>query len=456
MTMTMTTKPKSPQKKVKFLTYGCQMNVADSERMAAQLKKIGYENEEDAGKADLVIINTCCVRETAEEKIYGKIGELLHLKRENPALILGVVGCMAQKEGEKLIKRAPHIDFVLGTGKAAGLNETVTAAENKSRAHQVNTEFADSGDEFKSFARFYPTEPKVSAWLPIMQGCNNFCTYCIVPYVRGREYSRRPEEIVAEAETAAKNGCREITLLGQNVNSYGKEYADTNFADLLRRINAVENLRRVRFMTSHPKDLSDDVIRAMQEGEKICEHIHLPLQHGSDRILKAMNRRYDTARYRELMQKIRDNIKGAAVTTDIIVGFPGETDEDFDKLLDFIREMRFDAAFTFLYSPRSGTPAATMENQVPEKEKKARLTELMNLQNEISLEINEKLRGEVLEIMTEGESKNDPAVWTGRTRTNKQVLFPHGAEKAGDFIKVKITAPQTWILKGERLAEQNG
>ncbi|MBR2216345.1 MAG: tRNA (N6-isopentenyl adenosine(37)-C2)-methylthiotransferase MiaB [Selenomonadaceae bacterium] len=427
------------------------MNVADSERMAGELAPLGYEGTEEQEEADLIIINTCCVRETAEDKIYGKIGELKQLKARNPKLVIGVTGCMAQKEGEKLRKRAPHVDFVLGTGQLKNLAATVEQIANRRRHSVVNTDMEQGTDSFRGKA---VRQGKVSAWIPIMYGCDNFCTYCIVPYVRGRERSRTMEEILAEAREALAEGYREITLLGQNVNSYGQKpssLAETgvSFAALLKQVDALPGIERVRFMTSHPKDLSLEVIEAIREGEHLCPHIHLPLQHGSDRILKAMNRGYTAEKYRNLASLIRERLPQVSLTTDLIVGFPGESDADFQATLDLVAEIGFDSAFTFLYSPRSGTPAAAMAAQVPEEVKKARLQALMAQQNKISLAINEKLVGSIREVLVEGASKNDATVWTGRTRHNKQVLWPHADEKPGDLISIKINKAQTWLLKGE-------
>ena len=430
-----------------IIVYGCQMNISDAERMEGQLRTIGYERTDAMDEADLILLNTCCVRETAEDKVYGKIGEIKHLKSQNPELILGITGCMAQKESDKLIKRAPHIDFVLGTNKVHELTQVVQEIQRE-RGHIVDTQLGETE---------LPDDVPVmrggalSAWVPIMYGCNNFCTYCIVPYVRGRERSRLPEDVVKEVEQAVAQGYKEVTLLGQNVNSYGKDHQQADFADLLKMVDAVPGIRRVRFMTSHPKDLSDKVIAAIRDGEHLCEHIHLPVQYGSNRILKAMNRVYTIESYRNLVRRIHEALPEAALTTDLIVGFPGETDDDFQELLAFLKEIRYDSAYTFIYSKRSGTPAATMENQVDELVKKERLNQLMAVQNTISLEINQVLQGKVLEVMVEGPSKHDAAVWNGRTRTNKIVLFPHGEEQAGDFIQVKITQPQTWVLKGERV-----
>ncbi len=436
------------QKKRAFIgVYGCQMNISDAERMEGQLATLGYERTEDMARADLILLNTCCVRETAEDKVYGKIGEIKHIKRANPALIFGITGCMAQKEGEALIRRAPHIDFVLGTNKVHELKATVRRLESARRGPVVDVLLGDA-----PLPENVPIERtgRLSAWVPIMYGCNNFCTYCIVPYVRGREHSRRPEDVVREVEEAAAQGFKEITLLGQNVNSYGKDHKIASFAELLLMVDAVKGVERVRYMTSHPKDLSDAVIDAVRQGRHICPHFHLPVQHGSDRILRAMNRVYRKDAYRSLVERIRAAVPDASLTTDLIVGFPGETEEDFGELLDFLREIRYDAAYTFLYSKRSGTPAATMEAQVEDSVKKERLHRLMEVQNEISLEKNAALKGTVQEVLAEGPSRTDEDVWTGRTGTNKIVLWrKKGQETEGDIVRVRITQPQTWVLKGE-------
>ena len=435
------------RKKAFIGVYGCQMNISDAERMEGQLATLGYERTEDMQNADLILLNTCCVRETAEDKVYGKIGEIKKVKERHPQLIFGITGCMAQKEGEALIRRAPHIDFVLGTNKVHELREVVQELAAKRRAHIVDVFLSDA-----PLPEDVPIERtgRLSAWVPIMYGCNNFCTYCIVPYVRGREHSRLPEDVVREVAEAAAQGFREITLLGQNVNSYGKDHKRADFAKLLRMVDEVEGIERVRYMTSHPKDLSDDVIAAVKESRHICPHFHLPVQHGSDRILKAMNRVYRKDAYRALVERIRAAVPEASLTTDLIVGFPGETAEDFEELLDFLREIRYDAAYTFLYSKRSGTPAAAMAEQVADAVKKERLHRLMEVQNAISLEKNEALRDTVQEVLAEGPSRTDDAVWTGRTGTNKIVLWQKkGQETEGDIVRVRIKEPQTWVLKGE-------
>ncbi|MBR0288851.1 MAG: tRNA (N6-isopentenyl adenosine(37)-C2)-methylthiotransferase MiaB [Selenomonadaceae bacterium] len=429
------------EKKLKILTYGCQMNVADSERMAGLLKKIGYSLTDDLDAADLILINTCCVRSTAEDKVFGQIGRFKTLKKQNPSLILDVAGCMAQKEGENLIKRAPHVDFVLGTGQSSEIANVVQSLELE-RKHFVDV--SNVSGKIPDEMVFPLRGGKVSTFVPIMYGCNNFCTYCIVPYVRGRERSRKPEEIFAEVKQAVAEGFKDITLLGQNVNSYAGEL---NFAELLTACDKL-GVERLRFMTSHPKDLSDELIFAIAGGKNICEHIHLPVQYGSDKILKRMNRVYTVEKYLRLVEKIRAEIPNISLTTDLIVGFPGETDEDFAETLDFLREVKFDAAFTFIYSKRSGTPAATFENQIPDEIKHKRLKLLMDVQNQISLEKNSALVGKNVEVLVEGASKTDEKIFMGRTRSNKLILFAHGDEKPGELVNVKITQAQTWLLKG--------
>lgn len=428
------------------ITYGCQMNENDTERLAGKLKTAGYLRTIDLAAADLILLNTCCVRESAENKILGKIGELKRLKKEKPGLVIGITGCMAQKDQEALFKRAPHIDFVMGTNKTHDILQVLDEVE-RSNGHVVA--MAADGQEMP---QDMPTDRTgtVSAWVPIMYGCNNFCTYCIVPYVRGRERSRPLEDVVREVESVVKEGFKEVTLLGQNVNSYGKDTQGADFADLLAAVDKVQGIARIRYMTSHPRDLSDKVIETIADSAHICEQFHLPVQYGSDRILRAMNRGYTTAYYRTLVEKIRARVPGAALTTDLIVGFPGETEADFEETLAFLREMRYDAAYTFLYSKRSGTPAAEMSEQVPTEVKKARLQKLMDVQNQISLEINRALEGQTLEVIAEGPSRTDEKVWSGRTRTNKIVLWEKcGDEAVGGLMRVKITLAQTWVLKGE-------
>ena len=432
-------------KKYLILTYGCQMNENDSQRLGGLLQKIGYEETTVMEDADAILLNTCCVRESAELKIYGKIGELKGLKRNKPSLIVGVCGCMAQKNQKALFKRAPHIDFVVGPNNLHDV-PNIIAQIGEERKHILATD-----DIINAESDHVPTVRKqgMTAWVPIMYGCNNFCSYCIVPYVRGRERSRTIAEICAEIEGLAQEGCREVTLLGQNVNSYGKGTDEGDFADLLRAVNEIKGIERIRYMTSHPRDMSQRVIDAVRDCEKVCDHFHLPVQAGSDILLKRMNRGYTTEYYRDLVRRIREANPNATLTTDLIVGFPGETDELFEETLAFVKEMRYDAAYTFLYSKRSGTPAAEMDEQVDIKVKKARLQKLMDMQNENSLELNQAYVGRIVEVMVEGPSKSDEQTWTGRTTGNKIILWPYvGTEKVGDLVNVRVDVAQTWLLKG--------
>ena len=415
-------------KKYHTITFGCQMNENDSERLAGQLRSIGYAATEDKENADLILINTCCVRESAEKKIYGKIGELKRLKQENPNLIIGIAGCMAQKDKEKLFKKAPHVDLVMGTHNTHQLVELLGQLESS------RDKVLAVWDQAELLAPDVPTIRKstIAAWVPIMYGCNNFCTYCIVPYVRGRERSRPAAYIVKEIRQLGDDGFKEITLLGQNVNSYSKDTGGDDFADLLEAVDNIDSITRIRYMTSHPRDMSEKVMQVVAGSKRICEHFHLPIQSGSDEILKQMNRGYTTADYRQLVAGIRERMPQASLTTDIIVGFPGETEELFQETLECLKTIRFDMAYTFLYSVRSGTPAATMSDQVPLPVKKERLKILMDVQNQISLAINAQLEGKTVEVLVEGPSKNDPNRLMGRTGSNKIVIWDkQGNEEVG-------------------------
>ena len=435
------------QKTYYIFNYGCQMNASDTEHYAGQLEELGYIPAEDFHAADVIIVNTCCVRESAEKKIAGKIGELKNVKTKNPEVVICVAGCMAQKDGEKLLKKHPQVDLLLGTAYVNDFKNILTdyLADRKGALY---TDLTIHQSEFEG--KMVRQSP-FSAWIPIMYGCNNFCTYCIVPYVRGRERSRAIENIVAEIEQAVKEGYKEFTLLGQNVNSYGKDFGEKDaFAKLLRRVNEIEGVKRVRYMTSHPRDMNEEVIKAVAECEHVCENFHVPFQAGSDEILRKMNRGYTREKYLELIKMIRSYVPDAAITTDIIVGFPGETEQDFEDTLALVQEVGFDAAFTFIYSKRSGTPAAKMEGQVPLDVKKDRLNRLMEVQNLSSLHRNEEMLGKVVEVLAEGPSRN-PAVWTGRTRTNKIVLWPVEGKvyQPGDKVMVKVDTAQTWLVKGK-------
>ncbi|HHV59989.1 MAG TPA: tRNA (N6-isopentenyl adenosine(37)-C2)-methylthiotransferase MiaB [Clostridiaceae bacterium] len=434
-------------KKFVLTTYGCQMNENDSERLSGFLTEMGYVEAQDYKDADLVIFNTCCVRENAEQKVYGHLGALKKYKEVKPDLIIAVCGCMMQQKHvvEHITKVYRHVGIIFGTHNLYRFPEILYKAINS------DSPVVDVWEQEGRITEGLPIvrAHDVKAWVTIMYGCNNFCSYCIVPYVRGRERSRKVADIVAEARGLADSGFKEITLLGQNVNSYKGDAGDQDFAYLLEKLGYVDGIERIRFMTSHPKDLSDRLIYAMRDIDKVCEHLHLPIQSGSTEILKKMNRKYTREKYLELVEKIRDNIPGIALTTDVIVGFPGETEEDFEHTMDVIEKVRFDSAYTFIFSKRTGTPAAKAANQVPEEIKKERFNRLLNAQNVISHEINEKLNGAVLEVLVEGASRNNPAALTGRTRTNKIVNFKGSNDLIGKLVNVKINKIQTWSLEGE-------
>ncbi len=433
-------------------TFGCQMNESDSLLIGIMLEQAGYEKAESISLADIIIVNTCCVRESAENKIRGFIGNLKHNKRNNSNCIIAVCGCMPQKPGaaQLMMNKAGHIDILIGTFALAKLPQYINEVKAGSGPIIDIDECYDGRD--MSFSQFAGAKLNISfkAQVSIIYGCNNFCSYCIVPYVRGRERSRSPKLIIEEIKALANKGCKEIQLLGQNVNSYGKDLDNNwDFSRLLEKVSAIEGLERIRYMTSHPRDFNSKLLDTIANNSKICKHFHLPLQSGCDKILKKMNRGYTTQSYLNMLAKIREKCPDAAITSDIIVGFPGETEEDFSNTLDFIKEARFDAAYTFLYSKRSGTPAAEMDNQVDEAEKRRRLKALSEVQNRISLELNQKLIGKTLKVLAEGESKNNSRYFSGRIEQNKIVVFPKKNTLPGEIIKVKITEAKTWNLSGE-------
>ncbi|AXL22040.1 tRNA (N6-isopentenyl adenosine(37)-C2)-methylthiotransferase MiaB [Megasphaera stantonii] len=428
-----------------LLTYGCQMNESDSERYAGQLESLGYRRTEDMDMADVVLLNTCCVRETAEGKILGKIGELKHVKQHNPNLIIAVTGCMAQEWQDRLFERAPHIDLVIGTHNIHKLVELIRERQAKS-GHYLEADMTVPAFHDLPTKRFQ----KFFAWVPIMNGCNKFCTYCIVPYVRGREVSRPIADIVREIEEIAKEGYKEITLLGQNVNSYGLDLKDgTDFSALLQAVDRIDGIERVRYMTSHPKDMTFAMIDAIADSKKVVNHMHLPIQSGSDELLKKMNRGYTVDQYMELVEYARKRIPDLVLTTDIIVGFPGETEEMFCQTLDLLKRVQYDMAYTFIYSPRTGTPAAKMDHQIPQEEKSRRLQRLMDVQNVYSLQLNQAMEHKEYEVIVEGPTKNDENHWFGRTTGNKMIIWEHdGSAAVGDTVKVAVDKGQTWVLKG--------
>lgn len=431
-------------------TFGCQMNEEDSEKLSGMLKSIGYSKSTDIKDADIIIFNTCCVRENAENKVFGNLGELKHLKKKKPELIVAVCGCMMQQEGmaDKILSKFPHVNIIFGTHNAYKFPEYLNRV--KTEGVQVKEIFNKETEIIEGVP--IDRESSVKAFVTIMYGCNNFCTYCVVPYVRGRERSRKSEDIIKEIENLVAKGYKEVTLLGQNVNSYGKGLEeDIDFAKLLRKINEVQGLERVRFMTSHPKDLNKDVIYAIKECDKLCEQIHLPVQSGSNRILKKMNRHYTKESYLELVELIKKEIPGVSLTTDIIVGFPGETEEDFLDTLDLVQKVQYDSAFTFIYSRRNNTPADMMLNQVPDADKHHRFDRLVKAVNESVIMKNKEFEGKVTEVLVEGFSKNDESKFTGRTRNGKLVNFTGENIKAGDLVNVKIVRAQPFSLIGEAL-----
>lgn len=438
----------SDEKLFTIKTYGCQMNEHDSEKISGMLSNLGYKETSDLEKSDLIIYNTCLVRENAELKVYGNLGELKALKRKNPELIIAICGCMMQKkEVRDVIKQKySHVDIIFGTHNIHKLPELL---ENYKQTSRMIIDVWEEGGEI---IEGLPAKRKYGhkAFVNIMYGCNNFCTYCIVPYTRGREKSRLPEDIIAEIMELANEGYREVTLLGQNVNSYGKSLENKiTFAQLLYMINQIEGIERIRFMTSHPKDLSDELISAIKNCEKVCEHLHLPFQAGSNKILKAMNRKYTKEDYLELVSKVKKEIPDISITTDIIVGFPGETEEDFNDTLDVVKKVEFDSAFTFLYSIREGTPAAKMENQISNEVKSKRFKKLLDTLHPINYKKNLNLVGKQLDVLVEEISKSDDTMLSGRTRTNKLVHFKGDKSLIGKLVNVKITKAKTWTLEGK-------
>lgn len=429
-------------------TYGCQMNEEDSEKLSGMLKSQGYERTENKEEASIIIFNTCCVRENAENKVFGNLGQLKQLKKKNPNLVIAICGCMMQQVGmaDKVLKTFPYVDIIFGTHNAHKFPEYLH------RVLQEGVQVKEILNKEEGIVEGLPIDRKsdVKAFVTIMYGCNNFCTYCIVPYVRGRERSRKSEDIIKEIEELVSQGYKEITLLGQNVNSYGKGLEeDIDFAGLLRKVNEVKGLERVRFMTSHPKDLSDDVIMAIKECDKLCEQVHLPVQSGSSRILKEMNRHYDREYYLDLVRKIKSEIPDVTLTTDIIIGFPGETEEDFLDTLSLCEEVGYDSAFTFIYSRRNHTPADKMENQIPDDIKHDRFNRLVEAINKKVVIKNKEYEGKVVEVLVEGPSKNDETKLTGRTRNGKLVNFAGDEKLVGELVNLKIVRAQPFSLIGE-------
>jgi len=435
-------------------TFGCQQNEADSEKIAGMCLSMGYEICSEPALADLIMVNTCAVREHAEQKALSIIGQYKHLKAAKPDMLIGVCGCMVTQEHRKEnIKHSyPYVDFVLGTSSLHRLPELIYTKMKKGKRLYCPEEKEYLVAEGLPIYR----ESSYRAWVSIMYGCNNFCTYCIVPYVRGRERSRRPEDIIAEVKGLVEAGYKDITLLGQNVNSYGKDARSDDgeiydFADLLADIDKIEGDYHIRFMTSHPKDASEKLIDVIASSKHVAHQFHLPMQSGSDRILKAMNRHYDTEKYLRTVDYLREKVPDVTISSDIIVGFPGESDEDFEATLEMLRKVRFDMTYSFIYSPRKDTPAAAMECQIPDAIKGERMNRLLETQNEIALEKNKPLENKILRVLCDGKSKNNENVYSGRTEGNKIVLFDGNESDTGKFVDILITRAETFALYGEKV-----
>ena len=438
------------KKKYFILTMGCQMNAHDSEKLSFMLTDMGYEQTETENEADFILYNTCCVRENAEEKVYGRLGYLKHYKESNKDITIALCGCMMQQETviAKIKKTFKNVDIVFGTFNIYKLPSLMlTNMETGETVFDIWQEHGEIMEDFESIRKI-PFKASVN----IMYGCDNFCSYCIVPYVRGRERSRRPDDILKEVKKLASEGVKEIMLLGQNVNSYGKTLEEpVSFAKLLRMINKVEGIERIRFMTSHPKDLSDELIEAMRDCDKVCNYLHLPVQSGSSAVLEKMNRRYTKEQYLTLVDKIKKAIPDILISTDIIVGFPGETEEDFLETLDVVDKVGYSTAFTFLYSKRTGTPAAVMENQIPEEVAKERFNRLLEHVNSGVEKVSEGMVGTVEKVLVEDINRQDGNMLTGRTERNSLVHFEGPQELIGQVIPVKIIQNKIFYLIGERM-----
>ncbi|TKJ33479.1 tRNA (N6-isopentenyl adenosine(37)-C2)-methylthiotransferase MiaB [bacterium (candidate division B38) B3_B38] len=430
-------------------TFGCQMSEHDSEYMAAVLLEKGYSSTEEESQADIVLVNTCCVREKVEHKIFTKLGRLVKLKKKNRELIIGVTGCYAQLAGEVIKRRMPLVDFVLGTQEIRRLPVVIDRLRS---LRQGWDKMPEEGKQLRGFPCGFRRRSPVQAMVTIIEGCNNFCAYCIVPFARGKERSRAAEEIEREVKEAAAKGYIEVLLLGQNVNSYFDPSNNSiSFADLLIKIHQVEGIERIRFITSHPKDFSYRLVETIRDYHKICNHVHLPVQSGSTRILKLMNRKYSRDEYMEKIEWLKREVPEIGISTDIIVGFPEETEDDFQQTIRLVKEVKFDGIYSFKYSPRPLTKANQYPDTVPEEVKGRRLMELQGLQKRIQLRKNQSLVGRVVEILVDNVSKKDPLALCGRTSSNRIVNFKGGAELMGKFLRVKIIRAGPNSLFGERV-----
>lgn len=448
-----------------ILTWGCQMNEEDSEQLALQMEALGYTPVKSPEHADVVILNTCSVRSKPEEKVYSKLGELRELKRNRPDLIVAVCGCMAQIESESIRQRAPFVDVISGTGNVGTVGNYIQAAQN--RRHDPTSPAPITALDLPSRKGTIVTDVpsrninrrhKLKAFVPISYGCDKFCTFCVVPLTRGRERSRPVADIIQEITRLAETGTKEVTLLGQTVNSYGKNLAEgrTTFANLLRLIDRIPGIERIRFTSPYPRDFSDDLIEAIAYLPSVCEHVHLPLQVADDELLLDMHRGYTVSEYQRVLDRLRDRVPGIAVTTDLMLGYPGETETQFRNTLDFVSEARFDSAFMFAYSPRPGTRAASRADQVSQETKLRRLAELIAMQNEITTEINRAPVGETVEVLVEGRSPKDPSKLSGLTRNFKTVNFEAPPQLIGKTVRVQVTMGHLWGFSGRltRLSAQ--
>lgn len=440
--------------KVYIETMGCQMNKSDTERMLGMLSHLGYDETKEPKEADLLMVNTCSIRQLSEDKAFSLIGTWGKWKKErNPKLKIGFCGCVAQQKAEEVFKRAHYVDFVLGTHKIYSLPDIIKKIYNGERVCECTETNATEDEKAKDYD--INRVKSVNAWIPITEGCNNFCTYCIVPYTRGRERSRAPEIIIKEAKDALSQGFKEITLLGQNVDSYGKDFKDKKYrlADLLRELNSLDGKFRIRFVTSYPTDITDELIETAKELDKVCEYFHIPMQSGNSEVLKKMNRRYDRETYGKIVEKVRSMVPDVTITSDFIAGFPGETEEQFEDTLSAIDEFELDYSNTAAYSPREKTVAAKwVDKYIPEDVKTERLARLNEQVRKNSLKSNKKYIGRELEVLIEGfENHKGKNIITGRTRNNKIVHIPCDTDKTGEFLNVKITDCKTWYLNGEMI-----
>ncbi|HOV99139.1 MAG TPA: tRNA (N6-isopentenyl adenosine(37)-C2)-methylthiotransferase MiaB [Bacteroidota bacterium] len=433
-------------KKVYIETYGCQMNLADTEIVLSILSQAGYTQTTNIAESDVVLVNTCAVRDNAEQRVFGRIGMFRQYKKKNSGVVVGALGCMAEHLRQELFDD-DAVDFVVGPDEYRKLPSIIEAAQAGEKGIAVRL------SRVETYEDIIPLRTDgISAWIAIMRGCNNFCSYCVVPFTRGRERSRSLNGIVQEVERLSLQGFKEVTLLGQNVNSYHDGTKD--FADLLDRVARIDRTMRIRFTTSHPYDMSDKLIDTIALHSNICNFIHLPLQSGSNRILKLMNRAYTIEHYQRLVSKIREHIPSVALSTDIIAGFPMETEDDHRRTLEALEEIQFDGAFTFKYSPRKRTKACSLNDDVPEEEKIRRLNEIIELQRAISLRLNEAMIGKTVEVLVEGTSKKSENEYCGRTDTNKMVVFPHSTEKPGDYLTLTINHVNAATLFGTQINQQ--